>query len=80
MVRQGRDLFELCSDVGGTAYERLIDYAMERADTFMLGEDLCFQNTEGEDWIINIAHERIGRRRLNGMENGLYRLEFGIVL
>lgn len=46
----------------------------------MLGEDLCFQNTEGEDWIINIAHERIGRRRLNGMENGLYRLEFGIVL
>ncbi|WP_283653379.1 hypothetical protein [Paenibacillus sp. RC334] len=30
-------MFELYSDVRGTAYERLIDYAMERADTFMLG-------------------------------------------
>ncbi|URJ59688.1 hypothetical protein [Paenibacillus polymyxa] len=26
-----------------------------------LPEDLCFQNADGEDWIINIAHERIGR-------------------
>ncbi|URJ50208.1 leucine-rich repeat domain-containing protein [Paenibacillus polymyxa] len=135
-------MFRLYSDVRGAAYERLIDYAMERADTFMLGihkwatkdengvidqdvlfkellqqlnpfmlsthsyeeirgmhsiaytqgtfyryqcapeaggllkqaasslfswvhpqlpEDLCFQNADGEDWIINIAHERIGR-------------------
>ncbi|MBE3647650.1 hypothetical protein [Paenibacillus polymyxa] len=30
-------MFRLYSDVRGTAYERLIDYAMERADTFMLG-------------------------------------------
>jgi hypothetical protein len=136
-------MLRLYSDVRGTAYERLIDYAMERSDTFMLGvhewvtenrgihtdteilfaellqqlkpflvsthayeeirgihpiaytqgtfyrykcmpmtgellkqavsslfswihpklpEDLCFQNADGEDWIINIAHKRIGRR------------------
>ncbi|MBE7900256.1 leucine-rich repeat domain-containing protein [Paenibacillus polymyxa] len=139
-------MFRLYSDVRGTAYERLIDYAMERADTFMLGvhnwvteddngvankdvlfekllqqlnpfllsthsyeemrgelsiaytpgtfyryqctpeagrvlkhaasslfswvhpklpEDLCFQNADGEDWIINIAHERIGRLNMD---------------
>ncbi|MFK4438802.1 leucine-rich repeat domain-containing protein [Paenibacillus sp. RC21] len=142
-------MFELYSDVRGTAYERLIDYAMERAHTFMLGvhewetedmdidfdttimfkellqqlnpfllsthsyeemrgkhavaytqgtfyryqctpaagellkrassslfswmhpkvpEDLCFQNVEGEDWILNIAHERIGRLNMGREE------------
>ncbi|KZE72673.1 hypothetical protein A9P44_19990 [Paenibacillus polymyxa] len=139
-------MFRLYSDVRDIAYERLIDYAMERADTFMLGvhkwatededgltnkevlfkellhrldpfllsthsyeemrgkhsiaytpgtfyqyrctpeaggllkqaasslfswvhpklpEDLCFQDADGEDWIINIAHERIGRLNMD---------------
>ncbi|MCV9951263.1 hypothetical protein [Paenibacillus sp. BT-177] len=139
-------MFRLYSDVRGTAYERLIDYAMKRADTFMLvvhkwvtededglsdkevvfkellqrlnsfllsthsyeemrgkhsiaytagtfyryqctpeagkilkraasslfswvhpklPEDLCFQNADGEDWIMNIAHERIGRLNMD---------------
>ncbi|WP_233902312.1 MULTISPECIES: hypothetical protein [Paenibacillus] len=44
-------MFRLYSDVRGTAYERLIDYAMERADTFMLGVHKWV--TEDENGVTN---------------------------
>ncbi|URJ43732.1 hypothetical protein MF628_003371 [Paenibacillus polymyxa] len=44
-------MFRLYSDVRGAAYERLIDYAMERADTFMLG--IHKWATEDENGVID---------------------------
>ncbi|MDY8047792.1 hypothetical protein UY416_16000 [Paenibacillus polymyxa] len=44
-------MFRLYSDVRGAAYERLIDYAMERADTFMLG--IHKWTTEDENGVID---------------------------
>ncbi|MGN8230611.1 hypothetical protein [Paenibacillus polymyxa] len=50
-------MFRLYSDLRGAAYERLIDYAMERADTFMLG--IHKWATEDENGVIRLKSLRI---------------------